>query len=63
VYCGTGDRSAVTDHSASAVSDNAGLQALNSHQVYNSTAGQLITVISAPPPPPAAASLSQSLWL
>jgi len=55
----------VTDHSASAVSDNAGLQALNSHQVYNSTAGQLITVISAPPPPPAAAaaSLSQSLWL
>ena len=56
--CLTDDRSPVTDHSDSSSpvsdSDDAGLLALDSQQVYNSSAGQLITVVSA------AASASQS---
>ena len=58
----TDDRSAVTvndgvaSDSPSRVRDNSGsaLLALDSHQVYDSSAGQLITVVSA------AASTSQS---
>jgi len=60
----TDDRSAVTVNDGvasdgpSRVRDNngSGLSALDSHQVYDSSAGQLITVVSA------AASTSQSHW-
>ena len=58
----TGVRSLVTDDSLSSpLSDggDAGLLALDSHQVYNSSAGQLITVIS-PAAAAAALSISQS---
>jgi len=62
--CVTDDRSPVTGHygsgtvsdSPSPVSDESDAGLLDSHEVYNSSAGQLITIVSVP-----AASASQSL--